>query len=230
VRICSITPGIAGEVELRVYEVGHSAASRDLKPKAVGLAAKPRSVKASEIVRKFSDGIALRNLQLLTAGCPTPASAATAAVPPRASTMSSTELSISHDSSRFVKLSRLHVPVMDQDKKFKCNKGMDSPEVIGRRLTLWLEAEIQLKRRGIKSAADLCKLLGIGESAWSNFKKGKIKEKGKWVDRPITLAVADELCEQFGLTLDWIYRNDPKFTDIQLILKMREIEDTRTAV
>lgn len=222
-QLCSITATSAGETELRVYEIDHSAASLDLKPKADGLAVNPRSVRAPEIVRKFSDGIALRNFQLLTAGSPTPASAATAAVPPRASTMSSTELSMPNTSSPIVNLSRLHVPLMDIGKKFHRNKGMDSPRDIGRRLTLWLDAEIQLARKGsnsIKSAADLCRLIGISETAWSQYKKGKSGSQ----DRPITIEVADQLCHHFSLSLDWIYRNDPRVIDLQLLLKIQEIE------
>lgn len=141
--------------------------------------------------------------------------------------MSSTELSIADDTSRFVKMSRLHAPHMDRAEKRNFNKGMDSPQDIGRRLDLWLKAEIEMRRNGdqsLKSAADLCRLLDISESAWSQYKAGKAKEKGKTVDRPITLEVADQLCHEFGLTLDWIYRNDVERIDLGLRRRMAEIE------
>lgn len=224
-KLCSITTGCAGDIELRVYEIDHSAAS--LKPKAEGLADRLRSSRAFEMVKKFSDGIEPRNFQLLTAESPTPASAATAVVPPKASTMSSTDLSMPDVTSRFVKMSSLHAPRMDREEKRNFNKGMDSPQDIGRRLDLWLKAEIELRRNGdqsLKSAADLCRLLDISESAWSQYKAGKAKQNGVVVDRPITLEVADQLCHEFGLTLDWIYRNDVERIDLGLRRRMAEIE------
>ena len=47
---------------------------------------------------------------------------------------------------------------------------------------------------------ELCKIIGISESRWSNYVSG---------DRRITLEIANRLCDEFGLTLDWIYRANP---------------------
>lgn len=256
-RLATITPGHAGNVELRVYEVDHEdhlrsrqgvrassqqgcgevapqSATTDRNPKTAGLALKRRLLNSSDSTWKFPGGITPRNFQLLMAEAPTPVRSATAAVPPRASTMSSTELSITHHSSRSVKMSRLHIPHMDLPEKPSLNKGMDSPQKIGQRLGFWLKAEIALKRKGedsIKSAADLCRFLNIGESAWSQYKKGKIiKKDGTVEDRPITLEVADQLCHHFDLTLDWIYRNDVRNIPMNLQRKLGEIERHEAAV
>lgn len=48
--------------------------------------------------------------------------------------------------------------------------------------------------------AELCRVIDISESRWSNYTTG---------DRKITLEIANKLCDEFGLTLDWIYRGNP---------------------
>lgn len=199
---------------MRVYEVGHAADSLDLKPKTAGLALKRFLLSSSEIVRKFSDGIAPLDFQLLTAESPTPASPATAAVPPRASTMSSTELSMRKDSSPIVKLSRLHAGGMDHLEKLHLNNGMDSKKIVGDRLRVWLLSE------GI-SAADLCKRIDCKENQWSQYSSGK---------RMVSHKVADQLCRTFALTLDWIYRGDPRAEiSEQTQIKMKKIRDNEKA-
>lgn len=61
---------------------------------------------------------------------------------------------------------------------------------------------------------EICKLIKIGESSWSMFEKG---------ERRITLAVANKLCDEFGLTLDWIYRANPAGLPHGLRMKMRQV-------
>lgn len=207
-RLATITDG-----RVCVYEIDQAALSLDLKPKRRGFALKCFSRSASDTVMNFSDGITLRYFQLLTADRPMPTSAATAAVPPRASMMSSTELSMGEDSSRFVNLSRLHCGAVDWRKKTSPNNGMDSFADIGDRLRIWLLAKNM-------SAAKLCRLIDCEENEWSMFKKG---------DRRITLEIADQLCKEFGLTLDWIYRNDPRGMDEDLRIRMKEIRDGEAA-
>ena len=62
------------------------------------------------------------------------------------------------------------------------------------------------------SAADLCKRIKIKPNRWSQYENG---------ERRITLPVAEKLCEEFGLSLDWIYRANPAQLPNSLRLKMR---------
>ena len=48
--------------------------------------------------------------------------------------------------------------------------------------------------------ADVCKRLKVGANAWSQYESG---------ERRITVPVAIKFCDEYGLTLDWIYRADP---------------------
>jgi transcriptional regulator with XRE-family HTH domain len=47
--------------------------------------------------------------------------------------------------------------------------------------------------------AELCRRIGIRPSAWANFVSPRQK-------RIITRAVASKICDEFNVTLDWIYR------------------------
>lgn len=62
------------------------------------------------------------------------------------------------------------------------------------------------------SAADLCKRIGIKPNRWSQYESG---------ERRITEAVAIAICEEFALTMDWIYRGDPSHLPHALRLKMK---------
>lgn len=171
----------------------HSRASASLKPKISGAASLPSRARAAEKARKFSGGMAPRAFQLLTADIPTPDRAAVAAVPPRASIMASTELSMPTDSSRSVNVSRLHKSAVDCLPDVGVNGGMaETAETIGKRLILTREA-LEIK------AAELCRRIDCKPNRWSQYERGV---------RPLTLDIANRLCDEFGLSLDWIYRND----------------------
>lgn len=64
------------------------------------------------------------------------------------------------------------------------------------------------------SAADLCKRIKIKPNRWSQYESG---------ERRITPAVAIKLCDEFGLSLDWIYRADPSRLPHALRLKMPQV-------
>lgn len=180
-------------------EVRHSAASVDLNPKALGSKRRQRRDSSADTVRKLPGGMTPRSFQLLTADWPTPTRAATAAVPPRASTMSSTDLSISLDNSPSVKMSSLHRRGMAGSPQVISNRGMDSRIVIGKRLQAWQDAEsvrLGKKLTGVDLAAEIPSL---EENEWSMYRRGK---------RLISLETADELCDKYKLTLDWIYRGN----------------------
>lgn len=172
----------------------HLRASDPLKPKTDGSGALLYRASASENVKKFSDGMAPRAFQLLTADMPTPASDAAAAVPPKASMTASTELSMESEYSHFVIMSSVHDLAIDCCPIVGLKKPMaESTKTIAGRLVRTREA---LK----VSAAELCRKIDCKPNRWSQYETG---------ERPITLAIANRLCDEYGLTLDWIYRGNP---------------------
>lgn len=163
-----------------------------LKPKTVGSArCCSRRSRAAEKARKCSGGIEPRDFQLLTADVPTHTKAAAAEGPPTAVTIASTDLSIPYCSSRTVNLSTLHTSAVDCGGVVRFNLAMrESLKSLGNRLTVTREA------LGL-SAAELCKRIDCKPNRWSQYESG---------ERKITLEIADRLCDEFGLSLDWIYR------------------------
>ena len=68
----------------------------------------------------------------------------------------------------------------------------ETQKSLGRRLAITREA-LEL------SAAELCKRIDCKQNRWSQYESG---------DRRITLEIAERLCDEFGLSLDWIYRGN----------------------
>lgn len=185
----------------------HARASKVLKPKIDKSASLPSLARASRTSRKFSCGIFPLTRQLLTADGPTPATEAVAAVPPNALTTSSTDLSMLLDTSQDVKMSSLHETAVELSSAVMSDEPMaDSLKVLSRRLKTTREA------LGL-SAAELCRRIDVKENRWSQYESG---------ERQITLPVAIALCDEFGLSLDWIYRNDPSRIPHELRVKMRQ--------
>lgn len=165
-----------------------------------------RCLKAIENSMNFSVGMAPRAFQLLTADSPTPANPAAADVPPSASMIESTVVSIPPDYSRFVNMSSVHKTAIDYACELAFIFGMEiGAKSVAKRLTTTREA------LGL-SPAELCRQISIAPNRWSQYESG---------DRRITLAVAAKMCEQFAVTLDWIYRGDPSGLPTRLIQKMR---------
>lgn len=82
---------------------------------------------------------------------------------------------------------------MDCGPEFPLNSGMiGDQKALGKRLQLTREA-LQL------SAADLCRRIDCKPNRWSQYESG---------ERRITLEIADRLCDEFGVSLDWIYRGN----------------------
>ena len=78
-----------------------------------------------------------------------------------------------------------------------------------------LADRLELTREALGlNAADLCKRIGIKENRWSQYESGQ---------RRITLEVATKMCDEFGLSLDWIYRGDPRQLPHGLRIKMRDV-------
>lgn len=177
---------------------GHTRASAaGLKPKMAGSACLLCFANASEKIKKCSGGMKPRVFQLLTADMPTPATPAAAAVPPTASTMASTVLSMPLDSSRIVNLSSLHASAVDYCQAGRFDSGRMEPL---RTTADRLRATREILEPGHGGASALCEKIECSTTRWSNFEGGK---------RRITLDVAVKLCDRYGLTLDWIYRGDP---------------------
>lgn len=189
------------------YHARASAVAASLKPKTDGAASLPTKARASRTIMKLPCEIRPRLLQLLIAEGPTPANDAAAAVPPNASITSSTELSMLLYSSRNVKASTLHTSAIEIDRPVSFNQGMaETAKSLANRLESTREA------LGI-SAADLCKRIKIKPNRWSQYESG---------ERRITLEVANRLCDEFDLSLDWIYRANPAQLPHALRLKMRQ--------
>ena len=62
-----------------------------------------------------------------------------------------------------------------------------------------------------KSAAEICREIRCKPNRWSQYEGG---------DRRITLEIADRLCEKYGITLDWIYRNNPSGLPKEILEKV----------
>jgi DNA-binding XRE family transcriptional regulator len=109
--------------------------------------------------------------------------------------------------SQTVNKSSLHASAVESRRPVTSNTEMEqSVKVLARRLKLTREA-LEL------SAAEVCKRIDCAPNRWSQYESGK---------RPITVAVAIAMCEEFGLSLDWIYRGDPQRLPHDLRLKMRQ--------
>lgn len=183
----------------------HARAS--VKPKTPGSACCPTAPKASQINMKWSAGISLRVRQLTTADAPTPVKRAVLVGPPKASITASTDVSIPPFSSQIVKMSSLHVTAVENLLGVAFNGTMaESLKSLASRLKMTREA-LEL------SAAELCRIINCKQNRWSQYEGG---------DRKITLAVANSLCDQFGLSLDWIYRGNPALLPHALRAKMRQ--------
>jgi ribosome-binding protein aMBF1 (putative translation factor) len=64
------------------------------------------------------------------------------------------------------------------------------------------------------TAAELCRQINCKPNRWSQYESG---------DRKITVEVADRLCDEYGLTLDWIYRANPAGLPHRIHIKLRQI-------
>jgi transcriptional regulator with XRE-family HTH domain len=77
-----------------------------------------------------------------------------------------------------------------------------------------LSARIKMTRVALElSAAELCEQIDCKPNRWSQYEGGK---------RRITHDVAMSLCDEFGLSLDWIYRANPAQLPHALRMKMRQ--------
>ena len=183
-----------------------------LKPKTAASTRKRLPVAQPENTKKYSEGMTPAARQLLTAGGPTPSRLATAVVPPKASTMVSTDLSMPKDSSDSLNVSSVQIGGIDFSGIERINNEMDTKEVVGERIDVWLEAA-NLK------AAQVCRDLGgLSPSAFSQWRRGV---------HLLPLDAADDLCRVYNLSLDWLYRGDGSNIPEDLRIKINQVTKLR---
>ncbi len=181
---------------------------RRAKPKTEGLASSPSLLSKREITKNRSDGIAPRVLQLTTADGWMSSKAPALVGPPSALMTPSIDLIMADCTSRTVNTSSLHMTAVEGFLNVAFNKRM--AETLKS-----LAARIKMSREALGlSAAELCRQIDCKPNRWSQYEAG---------DRKITLEVANALCDEFGLSLDWIYRGNPAQLPHALRLKMRQV-------
>jgi len=190
----------------------HRVSTASLKRNTDELIRSLRDDAQPENTRKYSAGITPLARQLLTAGGPTPSLRATSLVPPNASMMASTDLSMPQYGSDCLNVSSVHCGAVDFNGYERINNEMDSKAIIGERIDTWLEATD-------RTAAEVCRAIEIEPNAFSQWRNG--------VHR-LPLEVSDDLCRLFRLTLDWIYRGDlASLPDEELRKKINEVTKRR---
>lgn len=139
-----------------------------------------------------SGGIFPRARQLLTTGGLSASSLATKDVPPKDSIIESAVISGAKIFT-FCEYVKLHAKAIARPPFVAHPLPMGKRYVdIGNRLAALREA------LGI-SQAELCRQIKCATTRWNQYETG---------ERKITLAVANKLADGYGVTLDWIYRND----------------------
>lgn len=161
-------------------------------PNKVASATLPARSRASAKIEYCSAGMRPRVFQLETADGPTLAKRAASALPPKASMISPTVLSMPYEYSHSVNMSTDHISEIEAGCELSIIHTMDTAKSVAKRLVQSRDA------LGIKSA-ELCRQIDVAPNRWSQYENGK---------RMITLPVAVKLCGRYGLTLDWIYRGD----------------------
>jgi ribosome-binding protein aMBF1 (putative translation factor) len=108
--------------------------------------------------------------------------------------------------SQNVTVVKAHTLAIDEPARVGLESDvLDTSKALGKRLVATREA------LGL-SAADLCRRIDCKPNRWSQYETG---------ERRITLEIADRLCEEFRLSLDWIYRGDPSALSNTLRLEIR---------
>lgn len=162
-------------------------------PNKVGLTVLPVPSKADVKIMYFSAGMPARERQLLTAETPTPHSAATAAVPPRASMTSSTVESISPFSSRNVDSSRGHTKAIATT----CEQWLNLPMISEREFRSGVARRLrQVRTAFFKNQTDLGTKMRVGKTAVSNYESGQ---------RSVDPYAALQLKLSHEIPLEWLY-------------------------
>lgn len=165
---------------------------------------KPRPRASAASAAQCDPGIRRRDRQLLTTGASKPRSRATWSVPPRSSMIESTVMP--HPYFTKCEVVKIHDLAGDFSPAAWPNDAMARPfAAIGKRLLRAREA------LGI-SQADVCRAIDVKPNRYSQYESG---------ERRITLPVAIKLADSYGITLDYIYRNDVSALPVGLHQKIQ---------
>jgi hypothetical protein len=170
-----------------------------------------------------------RDFQLETTGALTPTSAATAPVPPNASTISLADRSMPPDTSPRVNVSSVHNRAIHNSQKVILNNGMHDDVLdivaIASRLDAFL---FKLKQDKNISANDVADSIGCLPSQLSMWRKGLATKNGDDKDRIISLPCALRLQREFPqIDIMWLYSNDVRTIDYGLRKQLEEIQRQR---
>jgi transcriptional regulator with XRE-family HTH domain len=88
------------------------------------------------------------------------------------------------------------------------NASMDSDQVIGGRL----RALRKHFGNGRENQERFARRFGAEKTAWSNYETGT---------RPVPVELADRLCRDLGISLDWIYRGNGVAMPVALLQKLQ---------
>ena len=177
-----------------VLEFRH-ALTRSRKAKTDSAGRLPVLSSTLENRKKSSGGMLPRIFQLETPCRLTPASLAAAFGPPTAAITSATVLSMPQHNIHSVYLSSVHDTSMENLQSMAPNTAMDSDQIIGERLR-------SLRKHfgiGRESQEVFGRRFGVEKTAWSNYENGH---------RPVPVDLADRLCRDLGVSMDWLYRGN----------------------
>ncbi len=99
----------------------------------------------------------------------------------------------------------------EPDGEMVQNRNPECVEAQGKRLRLTRIAIMD----GVDNQAAFCRLMQMETSAWNNAETG---------DNQLAIPNALKLCRKFGVTLDWIYREDMRMLPPNLVKRIGELQ------
>jgi plasmid maintenance system antidote protein VapI len=161
----------------------------------------------STMAAQRTGGMYPRVRQLLTTGGSTPIPSATAVVPPRSAMMSFTDIPEPY----FTKCEAVKPHVLSSDFSADSLASSGVPKALDQ-IALRL---LTLRAWRNLSQKDFCAEIDVGTNNYSPFENAK---------RRIPLEIAFKLVDQYGITLDWIYRGDMRGMTGQMQAELRLAE------
>lgn len=196
--------------------VRHRRASAVSKPNSAGSARFPSLSNSEEKIRNFSVGIPLER-QLLTAESPTPQSAATFAVPPKASITSSIVRSMAPSYSRSVESSSLH----DAEIATACEQWLNSAMISEREFDASLSWRLRVLRKAMgRTQPEFGGAMGVGGSAVSNYEKDQRSASA----RRLSTFQLLQLSMTYHTPIEWLIAADESRLDDALRAKLTKAE------
>ena len=191
------------ELKLKVIEGGHARASRIAASESK--VTRRRRRRASLIIDGQRPGGIPRLRQLLTLVGFTPRPSATFVVPPRSLISESNDMT--ENVSTVCGVVNAHTLAVARLAAESHSPAMARPyEAIGKRL-------VQLRKVLGISQAEICRQIKCSTTRWSNYEVG---------DRQITLPIAVKLADEYGASLDWIYRGQRENLPLDLRTRLNK--------